>query len=292
LWRDAIDKRRSILELAPLAHQQSVFDRNGVFGVGLFEEDELLSIAVAMPARADDGRSLHNVPGLVHISSVATAPDRWGHGYAARVVEAVLSHARRRGYARAQLWTHATNAGALRLYEKHGFVRSGRVSVDANDEPIVHLIREVPAAAWVNRPAARMICLDPDDRMLLMHWRDPDDGHQVYEPPGGGIEPGEDPDEAVLREWNEETGLPTPAVEGAPTRVSRDTYWNGGRIVTDEWFYLGRLGTSVDLVPAALTDVEAVSLLGWAWVTAAELDTLDDPAEPDLAPIVDRLTPG
>ena len=42
-----------------------------------------------------------------------------------------------------------------------------------------------------HRPAARVICLDAADRVLLMHWRDPSDGHLLWEPPGGGIEPGE-----------------------------------------------------------------------------------------------------
>jgi 8-oxo-dGTP pyrophosphatase MutT (NUDIX family)/ribosomal protein S18 acetylase RimI-like enzyme len=289
LWQRATDARRDALDLAPITHEASVLDREGVFGVGLFDDDVVVSMAIAMPARGDNGRSVHNVPGLAHISSVATLPSHWGQGYAGRVVEAVMSLARRRGYARVQLWTHATNVGALKLYHRCGFSRSGRTNLDPHDEPIVHLVRELPVVEPVNRPAARLLCLDPLDRILLMHWRDPDDGHQVWEPPGGGIESGEDPSEAVLREWREETGLPVPAITSPPTPVSRDTFWGGGRIVADELFYLGRLDAALDVVPSALTEVEAVSLLGWGWVRVTDLDALDDPVEPDLIPILDRF---
>ncbi|BCJ49225.1 hypothetical protein Asp14428_07000 [Actinoplanes sp. NBRC 14428] len=40
-----------------------------------------------------------------------------------------------------------------------------------------------------------------------MHWRDPLDGHDVWEPPGGGLDPGEDHLRAARRELAEETGL-------------------------------------------------------------------------------------
>jgi 8-oxo-dGTP pyrophosphatase MutT (NUDIX family)/GNAT superfamily N-acetyltransferase len=289
LWLQAIDERRRLLDLGPIVHATSVFDREGVFGVGLFDGSALISVAVAMPAKADDARSEHNVPGLAHISSVATVPGRWGEGLAGRVVEAVMLLARRRGYARTQLWTHATNHGALRLYDKCGFSLTGRTSDDPNGEPIVHLVRELPTTMPIYRPAARLLCLTPDNRVLLMHWRDPVDGHQLWEPPGGGIEPGEDPLAAVLREWEEETGLPAPELAREPTQVSRDAFWMGGRVIADEWFYLGRVGAAVDLVPTALTDGEQVSLLGWDWVPMDGLDGLEDPVDPDLPPILARL---
>ena len=100
--------------------------RDGAFAVGLFDDDDLVSVAAAFPASGDDGRSTHNVPGLAHISSVATRPDRWGEGLARRTLTAILSQARRRGFARVQLFTYAANGPALRLYAREGFVSSGR----------------------------------------------------------------------------------------------------------------------------------------------------------------------
>jgi 8-oxo-dGTP pyrophosphatase MutT (NUDIX family) len=60
----------------------------------------------------------------------------------------------------------------------------------------------------VLRPAVRVVCLDQRQRLLLLRWRDPADGSYVWEPPGGGVEPGEQPIDAARRELQEETGLP------------------------------------------------------------------------------------
>jgi 8-oxo-dGTP pyrophosphatase MutT (NUDIX family)/GNAT superfamily N-acetyltransferase len=292
LWTAANDERRSRLGLPVGRSTGSAIERPGAFGVGVFDGDEMVSAAVAMPALSDDGRGRDNVPGLAHISSVATRPDRWGEGLAGQAVRAVLSMARRHGYARVQLWTHRDNPGALRLYEREGFVRSGREKIDDFGEQIVHLMREVPVAPTAYRPAARMLCVDAADNVLLMHWWDPVDGYVLWEPPGGGIEPGEDPGQTVLREWHEETGLPLPDLVVGPTQVARDVFWGGGRVVSDEWFFLGRLDEQVEPAPAALTDQEQQELLGCAWVPIGELDSLADPVVPDLVPILDRLRRG
>jgi 8-oxo-dGTP pyrophosphatase MutT (NUDIX family)/ribosomal protein S18 acetylase RimI-like enzyme len=295
LWQAASDERRARLGLALHPRLASAIDRPGAFGVGVFDGDEMVSAAVAMPGRSDDGRGTHNVPGLAHISSVATRPDRWGEGLAGRAVRAVLSIARRHGYARVQLWTHRDNDRALRLYDREGFVRSGREKIDDFGEPIVHLIREVPVVEPAYRPAARLLCLAGDaaeDSVLLMRWWDPADGYVLWEPPGGGIEEGEDPAQAALREWAEETGLPAPDIVAGPTHVARDVFWGGGRVVTDEWFFLGRLNGQHEAAPAALTDKEQIELIERRWVAVADLEALADPVVPDLLPILDRLREG
>lgn len=51
--------------------------------------------------------------------------------------------------------------------------------------------------------AAFATILDEQDRILLVHRRDLD----VWECPGGGVDEGETPWEAVVRETREETGL-------------------------------------------------------------------------------------
>ena len=324
LWQRADAVRRTKYGLEAFTETTPALGRPGAFGVGVFEGADLVSAAVALPARADDGRSDVNVPGRAHISSVVTAPERWGEGLAATSLRAVMSQARRRGFARCQLWSWAHNLRANRLYVRAGFVTSGRrrghqlaaatdresaVAVGGDSaagpgrepaEPMVHYIRELDAPPHVVRPAARVLCLDRSERVLLMHWHDPVDGHQLWEPPGGGIEPGESAREAALREWQEETGLAQPELVGAPTTVARDVFWAGGRIIAEETFFLARLSSgstapraaATALKPAGLTSGEQVSYLGHTWADSSALGVrrVDaDPIEPDLSPVLARL---
>lgn len=291
VWRAATGRRRRELGLDPLPDTPIALARPGAFAVGAAEGDELLSLAAALPARADDARSLHNVPGLVHISSVSTRPDYWGSGLAGRCVQALLWQATRRGYARAQLWTHTSNAGSRRLYEREGFALSGRQKEDDHGEPMLHYVRELPVPALRSRRAARLVCLDPHDRVLLLHWRDPLDGFALWEPPGGGIEPGETPYDAVVREWCEETGLAVPELPGATTTVGRDAMYKGRRVVVDENFFLGRAHTAGTPHTDQATVDEQAEYLGHAWVAWDELDAVEDALEPDLLPILHRLDP-
>ncbi len=83
------------------------------------------------------------VPGLVHICLLSVAPDRWGQHIGRMLVEQMLLRAAAHGYQRAQLWTHADNLRANRLYKSMGFRRSGRVRVDDWGELLVHYWRAV-----------------------------------------------------------------------------------------------------------------------------------------------------
>jgi 8-oxo-dGTP pyrophosphatase MutT (NUDIX family) len=55
------------------------------------------------------------------------------------------------------------------------------------------------------RQAARAIVLDPAQRILLVHFRFP--AESFWATPGGGIDEGETPEQAVARELDEEAGL-------------------------------------------------------------------------------------
>ncbi|QMU79373.1 GNAT family N-acetyltransferase [Streptacidiphilus sp. PB12-B1b] len=83
------------------------------------------------------------VPGLLHISQLSVAPDRWGQHIGRQLVEQVLIRASARGFEQAQLWTHADNLRANRLYKSMGFRRSGRVRIDDWGELLVHYRRAV-----------------------------------------------------------------------------------------------------------------------------------------------------
>jgi 8-oxo-dGTP pyrophosphatase MutT (NUDIX family) len=141
-----------------------------------------------------------------------------------------------------------------------------------------------------HRPAARVLCLDSGGRVLLLRWRDPVDRIIFWEPPGGGLEPGESPIEAARRELHEETGLPADAVLDHSIVVQRDFRWNGEHFQGPETFFLGRV-TVADVPGAAgLTGDEDGALLGYGWFTRAELVACSEPLQPPGLPaLVDQL---
>jgi 8-oxo-dGTP pyrophosphatase MutT (NUDIX family) len=141
-----------------------------------------------------------------------------------------------------------------------------------------------------HRPAARVLCLDQQGRVLLLLWRDPVDRTVFWEPPGGGIEQGESPIAAARRELNEETGLPADAVLARSIVVQRDFRWNGQHFGGSETFFLGRVADAH--VPGAmgLTEDEDGAMLGYHWFTREELAACREPLQPpELSMILDEL---
>ncbi|MEV4231853.1 NUDIX domain-containing protein, partial [Streptomyces bobili] len=123
------------------------------------------------------------------------------------------------------------------------------------------------------RRAARVVCLDTARRVLPLRWRDPFDGNLLWEPPGGGAEPGGTPLEAARRELAEQTGLDPAAVVDRWMPVHRDVWWKGKRYVGTEHFSLAPFP---DERPALLPD-ERTALDTRRWVAWPELRSLPDP---------------
>ena len=104
-----------------------------------------------------------------------------------------------------------------------------------------------------------MLCLAGDE-LLLLHWRDPVDGFEVWEPPGGGVERGESWEAAARRELREEAGLEARELAG-PLMVARDYRWAGRRIVSEDAFFLAHW----DARPRVQLE-STPTLLGCRWV--------------------------
>lgn len=102
------------------------------------ERDRLVGMAMAMQALHNDGAGPGDVPGLLHVSMVAVRPEAWGEGIGTELARAVLSAAVDRGYQRAQLWAHQSNARGRDLYGRLGFARTGRNKLDDHGELIEH----------------------------------------------------------------------------------------------------------------------------------------------------------
>ncbi|WP_433334010.1 NUDIX hydrolase [Spirillospora sp. CA-294931] len=139
------------------------------------------------------------------------------------------------------------------------------------------------------RPAVRIVCLDPAGRILLLNWRDPASGADIWEPPGGGVESGETPFEAAGRELEEETGLPAASVRDVSIPVDREFRWLGVRYRKIEPFYLARFEETPEVAPSGFTAEEDETYLGHRWFSPEEIQTLDGLEPPDLLKAVSRL---
>jgi 8-oxo-dGTP pyrophosphatase MutT (NUDIX family) len=126
---------------------------------------------------------------------------------------------------------------------------------------------------------ARVLCLDGGGRLLLMKWRDPFDGHDTWEPPGGGIEEGETPRQAAARELREEAGI-VAEVSEAYVRVPRDDWWKGKRRDREEPFFVAEAGDAA-VVPDMPTADETDTLVEWRYVAPDDVALLDAPVWPE-----------
>ena len=143
----------------------------------------------------------------------------------------------------------------------------------------------------IERPSARLILLDPQDRLFLFNVHDPAvfDPADPYHDPfwvmiGGLVDPGEDFAAAAVREAYEETRL---QVVGPPRWVwqrERRMSWRGKDVRHTERFFLARTDrTEVDT--SGLDEREQSWTRGHRWWTTEEIATSNDRFEPrDLGP--------
>jgi 8-oxo-dGTP diphosphatase len=138
----------------------------------------------------------------------------------------------------------------------------------------------------IERPSARLILLDPRDRLFMFNVHDPavfDPVHPFFDPfwvmIGGMVDPGEEFAQAAIREAHEETKLP---VVGATRWVwtrERRMSWRGKDVLHRERFFLARTDrTEIDT--SGLDKKERSWTLGHRWWTADEIAGSGERFEP------------
>jgi 8-oxo-dGTP pyrophosphatase MutT (NUDIX family) len=126
----------------------------------------------------------------------------------------------------------------------------------------------------IYRPAARILLLDPADRLLLLRT-DLRSDRPLWITPGGGVEQGETPEEAAVRELREETGVVAPL--GPCVWLRRHVLdFNGITLDEDERFYVVRLSAETLTTDAHLLDHERAFIHEYRWWTVDEIASSTD----------------
>lgn len=153
----------------------------------------------------------------------------------------------------------------------------------------------MPPAFWppandrlgvIERPSARLILLDSQDRLFLFNVHDPavfDPADPYFDPfwvmIGGLVDPGEEFADAAVREAYEETKLP---VVGVPLWVwtrERHMSWRGKDVLHKERFFLARTDRS-EIDTSGLDERERSWTRGHRWWTADQIAASPDRFEP------------
>lgn len=133
-------------------------------------------------------------------------------------------------------------------------------------------IREKIGPALLLTPAAGICLFDEEGRILLA--RHHHDG--AWATPGGGVEPGESPEEAARREFEEEVGLTVGelALVGAYGGPDFEVRYPGGAETAYVVIFYAATAYQGEL------QLQEDELIEWQWFAPEELPTLNIP--PDM----------
>jgi 8-oxo-dGTP pyrophosphatase MutT (NUDIX family) len=137
-----------------------------------------------------------------------------------------------------------------------------------------------------SRSAARVIITDGDSVLLLADTDPGLPGTRWWVTPGGGIDPGETPLAAAVREIEEETGLVVDAARLlGPIATRTVVHGYSDQVLSQtEAFFVLTVAETFDPDAAGLTPDEQITLDGWAWHSLDDLASVPEPVWPsDLA---------
>lgn len=141
------------------------------------------------------------------------------------------------------------------------------------------------------RPAARILLMDREGRLLLFRFTPPD-RPPFWVTPGGAVDPGESFEQAARRELIEETGIVT---EPGPEVARREVEFvslEGIRVAADERYFLVRV-EAPEIATHGHTALEQQVMTRWRWFTRDEILNHHEVIYPeDLVAMIEAVTGG
>lgn len=136
-----------------------------------------------------------------------------------------------------------------------------------------------------SRSGARIVVTD-GVRVLLMGDTDPGiPGSRWWVTPGGGLDAGETPRQAAVRELAEETGLSVDADQLlGPVAVRDVVHGYSDQVLHQHESFFVLFTPRFDVDAAGRTQGEQLTMTGHAWHPVAELDHLPEPVWPSDIP--------
>jgi 8-oxo-dGTP pyrophosphatase MutT (NUDIX family) len=135
------------------------------------------------------------------------------------------------------------------------------------------------------RATSRVLLYDETGRVLLfLQYGKSHDVPPRWMTAGGGVDPGEDHDQAALRELREETGLVLDAVPPPFLEEDFDPDQRWHPYDEGHWAWYAIATTRFDPAREGWTEEEVDDVVEWRWLSADELRASGDDFEPANLP--------
>ncbi|HEX7821794.1 MAG TPA: NUDIX domain-containing protein [Sphingobium sp.] len=124
------------------------------------------------------------------------------------------------------------------------------------------------------RPAARLLVIDPQDRLLMFRFT-PADRSAFWCTPGGAVDPGESYEQAAVRELFEETGMTCPIGPQVAALEMVFTTLEGVEVDGEERYFVARPEDCAVRIDGH-TALEQRVMQSHRWFTPEELAALEE----------------